>query len=783
LWPFAGKGLLDEAIATPGPDASRPRAGVWSRQVCSARSACLTGWVVLVGALAAPSSLQAQAGGLGPGAAGLPINPETAPRPTLRALRMVSIPVEGEMKIDAVLDEPWWDHAQEATDFTTTLPRAGYPASERTVVKVMYDVDHVYVGAVMYDSEPERLTSPGLEQDFSTHDADIFMVAFDTYLDRQTAVMWGVSPAGALFDGQMFNDSRITAREWEGIVYHDVRILEDRWVVEMAIPLTTLRFRETEGEQTWGANFGRRIRRINEDSYWSPLDSRFRIHKVSRAGTIDGFQGLRQGRNLTIKPYVLGEHLQGAAREALDDTGGNFAAGLDLKYGITPRLTLDASLFTDFSQVEVDQEQVNLTRFSVFFPEKRDFFLENQGIFSLGDVAERNYRTGSSPSDFNLFYSRNIGLSPDRRVIPMVGGIRLSGRMGQTDVGFLTMQTMEFDEYAPENFLVARVRQPVAGDGDVGFMFINRQATSGSDRYNRSFGVDANARLFDYLILNAYAAATDGPLLDGDRTSLWFQAAYRDRIWDTSAFVKHVGDDFNPEVGFIRRRDINQVFATFGAHPQPDLPGIQELNPYVDVSFIENLRGVLESRWVKGGFASHFLDGGQLTLEVNDQFERLLTETLILGRTVPAGSYDFTDGTVSYTASGARKLSGSLALSRGGFYDGDRTSVAVSGLLRPNPHWSFEVFGEHNAITLTGEAFTADVYGGRIKYAHNTRIFTSAFVQWVEQTDELITNLRLNFIHSPLSDLFLVYTERRNLGLDQVVDRVVTLKVTKLFQF
>jgi hypothetical protein len=732
-----------------------------------------------------PGALWAQAGGPDDRPALTAIDPEAAPRPELRALHLATVPAKSGMKIDAVLDEEAWAAAEPATDFITALPRAGYPATERTEVRVLYDDNFVYLGAVMWDTEPEKLTSPGLEQDFSTHDSDIFMVAFDTFLDRQSAFFWAVSPAGALFDAQMFNDSRYINREWEGVVYHEVAVYEDRWVVEMAVPLTTVRFKESEGEQSWGMNFGRRIRRINEDSYWAPLEPQFRLHKVSRAGTVHGFQGLQQGRNLTIKPYALGETLQGTAREALDETGGSFAAGFDLKYGITPRLTLDASLFTDFSQVEVDQEQVNLTRFSIFFPEKRDFFLENDGIFTLGDVTERNYRTGSSPRDFKLFYSRNIGLSPDRRVIPMVGGVRMSGKLGGTDVGFLNMQTLTYDDFAAENFTVGRVRQPFAGGmADVGAMFINRQATSGGDgQYNRSFGFDANARLFKYLILNGYVAATDEPDVQGDRTSLWFQAAYRDRIWDTSAFVKHVGESFNPDVGFIRRRNINQAFATFGAHPQPDLPGIQEFNPYVDVSAIENLQGVLESRWVKGGFATHFLDGGNLTLEVNDQFERLLTPTLILDREVPAGDYDFTDATVRYTASGARKISGMVGFGRGGFYDGDRTSVNLTALLRPNPHWSFEVFGEHNAITLTSDSFNADVYGGRIKYAHSTTLFTSAFVQYVAQTEELITNLRLNLLHAPLSDLFLVVSERRNLQTDELVDRTFTLKATKLFQF
>lgn len=742
-------------------------------------------WIVLVGA-ATPVSLSGQAGGVDSvEAGGYPINPETTARPSFSAFSLATLPAAGEIAVDGVLDEPEWAQAPVAGNFTTTLPRPGFLPTELTEVRVMYDDTYVYVGAIMFDSEPEKLTSPSLEQDFQTHDADMFMVVFDTYHDKQNGFMWGLNPAGALFDAQAFNDSRDINRAWEGVVHSATKISEDRWVAELAIPLTTLRFEEVEGDQTWGANFGRRIRRINEDSYWAPLDFQFRVHKMSRGGDVTGLQGLTQGRNLSIKPYALGESLYGTDWELLGEEGQDFRAGFDLKYGVTPRLTLDATLFTDFSQVEVDQEQVNLTRFSVFFPEKRDFFLENDGIFTLGDVSERNYRTGSSSRDFKLFYSRNIGLSPERRVIPMLGGVRLSGKAGNTEVGFLDMQTQEFDGTPAQNYAVARVRQPIFGSsGDAGLMLINKQATSdGSSDYNRSLGFDINFNLAKYLVLNGYAAATTSPDATGDRTAVFAQAAWRDRIWDTSAFVKHVGDSFDPEVGFIRRKNIDQVFATFGAHPQPNMPGIQELNPYVDVSYIQNTQGVLESQLLKGGLAVNFLDGSIGSIEYADQFERLLGETRILGHTVAPGDYGFGDITARYQSNGARRLSGSVGVGAGGFYDGQRTSFNVSGLFRPNPHWSLEGFGQLNAITLSGDSFNADVYGGRLKYAHNTRMFTSLFVQYVAQVEELITNLRFNFIHAPLSDVFFVFTERRELKTNSIIDRTLTLKVTKLFQF
>ncbi len=708
-----------------------------------------------------------------------PIDPDAAARPVLRAF-----PVTQPIRVDGVLVEAAWQQADSATGFITALPRDGYPASERTVARVLIDGDYLYVGAYMYDAQPEKLYSPGLEQDFDTQDADLFGVVLDAFLDRQNGIMFALNPAGALFDAQSFNDSREVNRSWEGVIETKTVIHADGWSAEMAIPLRTLRFR-TGVDQDWGLNFVRRVRRLNEDSYWAPLQRQFRVHKMSRAGTLTGLEQLRQGRNLTIKPYVSGSSLEGAARDAIGDAGGDFDAGFDLKYGLTSRLTLDVTALTDFSQVEVDQEQVNLTRFSLFFPEKRDFFLENDGIFTLGDVTERNTRTGSSPRDFKLFYSRSIGLSSDRRPIPILGGARLSGRAGGTEIGLLDLQTRESGASPAENFAVARVRQNFGATADAGVLLVNRQGTSAgaTGAYNRSLGIDANFRVLRYMLINTYVAATDDPVATGDRSSGFLQVAWRDRLWNASGLVKHVGDGFNPGVGFIQRTSIRQAFATFGAHPQPDLPEIQEINPFIDVSAVENLDGVLETRWVQPGLILTFEDGGLLNLGYEDRFERLLVPTRIAGVELAAGDYSYGEFSARYTSNGARRLAGSFGVSHGGFYDGDRTSLTASAQFRPSPHLGLEVFGQRNDVTVGGASAQADLIGARVRFAASTRLFASAFIQYVESTDELVTNIRLNYIHAPLSDVFLVFTERRNPGTGAVADRVLTLKITRLLAF
>ncbi|MGD8320689.1 MAG: DUF5916 domain-containing protein [Gemmatimonadota bacterium] len=708
-----------------------------------------------------------------------PIDVETAPRPEARVHR-----TEGRIVIDGRPDDAAWADAEPIGGFVQTIPDTGMPASEQTVVRVLYDQDNLYILAVCYDSDMDGLVVPSLEQDFETHDSDMFGVTIDPFLDRRNAFMFLFNPGGAIKDGQVFDNSRNYNLEWEGVIQYRTAVLDSAWTVEMAIPFTTLRFSEEPGEQSWGFQFARRIRRKSEDTYWAPLARRELIHKMARAGTIHGFEGLKAGRNLTVKPYVSASDASGSLTSSGAGSNG-FDGGFDIKWGITPRMTADATFRTDFSQVEVDQERVNLTRFSLFFPEKRDFFLENAGTFTFGDVTERNVRMGSSLRDFTIFHSRRIGLDDAGLPIPILGGGRLTGQAGGWNVGLLEMQTQSQRGYPAENFAVARLRRNVAGDSDVGAILVNRQATDGSGGYNRSYGVDANVHLLGNLIVNSYLAGTDDSARGaGDAWAGRFSAAWRDRLWDASAFVKRVGQRFDPGVGFVRRTGIREGYATVGVHPVPPMRAVQEVNPYAEVTYVTDPGGLLLTRNATAGFGVSFQDGGSFNVSYADRFERLDEEFRIrAGAVVPVGDYAFSEKTVSYQSNAGRAFSGSVSYTQGGYFNGDRRSVGLGALWRVNPHLAFDLFADRNEITLPDTAFSADVYGGRINWALSTRFFTTAFVQYNAQTDEVFTNVRLNFIHAPLSDLFLVYTERRSAGSGAIVDRLLSFKVTKLMAF
>ena len=495
--------------------------------------------LALVATMAATmvGTLGAQESALGslpsPAAAGF-VDPELAPRPVMHALRTARPP-----RIDGVLDEPEWAGAERIADFRQQLPRTGFPATFGTVVRMMYDADHLYIAAENLDPQPHLAITTGLERDFQSGDSDVFGVVFDTFLDRRNSFLFAVNPRGAVRDEQTFNDSRTIVDAWEGIVDLRTRMTDSSWIVEMAIPLKTLRFDGRKEVQDWGINFIRRVRRVNETSYWAPLERQYRAHRMSKAGTLEGLTGLQQGRNLQLKPYAVASDSRGTQVPA-SALGTSQDVGMDLKYGLTPSLTLDVTYNTDFAQVEVDQEQVNLTRFSLFFPERREFFIENSGFFTFGDVEERNYRMGASLRDFTLFNSRQIGLTSDGRPLPILGGGRLTGRAGGFEIGVLDMQTQASASGPAENFGVLRARRNIWGNSDIGVLVQRRAAMDTVGDENLSYGVDANLRPVGNLIINAYAAGSraDGSASDGyaGRTSI----AFRNAFWNTSAMVKRV---------------------------------------------------------------------------------------------------------------------------------------------------------------------------------------------------------------------------------------------------
>jgi hypothetical protein len=688
--------------------------------------------------------------------------------------------VDSPIRLDGRLDEAGWARADVLDHFVQSQPDPGRLATEATEVRVVYDDEALYIGAMLWDSDPSGYVVQSLERDFpslSTRDADIFGVTLDTFLDRRNSIIVLVNPYGAYRDGQTFNDSRNTDFGFDMPLEVKTLRLDAGWSLEMRIPWSALRYDAVRGGQAFGMNVLRRVRRKNEDSYWAPLERRDPVHRMSKAGTLTGLRDLPDAGGLRVKPFAVADRLSGTDLEA-GEGGSDADVGLDLKYGVTPGLTLDATLNTDFSQVEVDQERVNLTRFPLFFPEQRDFFVENSGSFTFGDQTERGYRMGARLSDFTLFNSRRIGLD-DGRPVPILGGARLSGRLGPWEVGLLDMRTRVLGDLPAENFGVVRVRREVAAVADVGAMFIDRSPV-GSSPGNRSWGVDANATLLGGLRINSYVAGSsaDG---DGDPRAWRLSAAWRDARWNVSALYRRIGDAFDPGVGFVRRRDVEHLYGTVGVHRRPPVDWIQEVAPYVEFHRFTDLAGTLVTRRARGGADLDFTSGGRLSATVTRRFERVEEPFDAGGGTVPTGTFDFDEAEITFQSSAGRPFSARVTLGAGGYFNGDRRSVGSAFRWLVSPRMAIQGSVDYNRIVLPEGAFNSSVYAGRLKYGFSTRVFAALNVQYNDVLDHLVTYGRFNVIHGPLSDLFLVWTERRKLGRDSgVLERALTLKVTRL---
>jgi hypothetical protein len=384
-----------------------------------------------------------------------------------------AVRITDEISLDGRLDEPVWQTAPAATDFYQ-WQRPGVLATEQTEARFLYDDDNLYVGVIMWDSDIGGRVVNELKEDFNFRDTDGITVLIDTLHDRRSGFTFGTNPAGAKRDGQLSNDGGQN-NDFDTVWDVKVSVNEDSWIAEYVIPFKSLRFRDIP-QQEWGLNLSRRVLRKNEESMWSPIPVRFTAIKISLAGTLRGIENVRQGRNLKVKPYAAAGITQVRTGNEMQTMRSltrlnDYDGGVDLKYGITPSLTFDTTYHTDFAQVEVDQQQVNLTRFNLFFPEKRDFFLENAGTFNFGTANT----FGANASNLVPFFSRRIGLSASGTPIPIVGGARLSGQAGRYDLGFLMMKTDEFGGTPSNNYAVGRVKRNLLTRSSVGAIFTNRE--------------------------------------------------------------------------------------------------------------------------------------------------------------------------------------------------------------------------------------------------------------------------------------------------------------------
>ena len=684
-----------------------------------------------------------------------------------------AVRVDQSPKIDGVLDEAVWQKASLIDQFTQQEPREGATATERTEVRVMYDSRSLLIAVHAYDAQPSALVATEMRRDADRLlDEDNFQIIIDTFNDSRNGYMFVTTPLGAKLEQQISEEGEGNTRagllnanvnrNWDGVWEVAARITDDGWTAEIAIPLTTVRFADA-AEQTWGINFMRNIRRKNEQVFWAPIPKAYSLTRVSMAGAIVGFQSLSHGMDLKLKPYIVsGVH----DIRTVDASSTTFLrdVGIDAKYGVTGGLNLDLTYNTDFAQVEVDEQQVNLTRFSLFFPEKRDFFLENAGFFKMGTGGTFT----STTVETDLFFSRRIGLSDTGQPIPIVGGGRLAGKSGRHNIGVLDIQTDSAFGRPGDNFLITRYSSDVLKRSRVGAMFVNKKTMGGDPHYNRTLGADANLVLGKNLQINSYVAKTDTPGLQGNDMAFFGRVAYRDPAWNVWLNYLDVQDNFNDEVGFVQRRGVKTTKAYFSPTPRPGRAGIRMLEPMAVLSYVTDQRNrmVTRTQHFMNGF---YLDDGSF---INVIYQRNLDVLDVPFKiqpnvTIPVGTYKFDELDLTYNTSPAKRFYERLTWQPMQFYGGTRQTITGAVGVRATSHLSSELQFSRNAVKLPYGDFLANLAIVRVDFAMTPRATIRSLTQYNSLTNEVTNSVRFNFIYRPGSDLYIVYNDLQQTGLPQ----------------
>lgn len=668
---------------------------------------------------------------------------------TLQAHHIDVLPiVDGRVR-----DDPAWKHIEAATGFWQTQPDEGQPATQETEVYIAYSDDTLYVAAILFDDNPQGIIISDSRRDADLDETDSFQIIIDGFKDGQNGLVFGTNPAGIQYDGQVNNEGRGNTslgvsgfnRDWDTSWEVKTTIHVRGWSVEMEIPFKSLRYGSAQ-EPIWGVNFQRNIRRNNEVAFWSPLQRQHSLFRVSDAGALRGLQPPAQ-RNLKFTPYMLGRAERGTL---IDGTDSDSEVGFDLKYSLTPSLTLDATYNTDFAQVEVDEVVVNLDRFSVFLPEKRPFFLENAGQFSVGSAQE-----------VELFFSRRIGISDGGSAIPIEGGLRLSGKVGaSTNIGLLQMRSEEVAGAAPENdHTVLRINQELPQRSSIGAIYVRREG----EETNETFGVDGRWGIGDDLIISGYAAKTDTKDLEERDHALQLKADYSSEKWFANISYSEVGEDFNPEVGFVARKDFRKFTSTVLRRYRPeDLWGLQELRPHISYRGHWGFDGKQQSGYLHIDNHFEFKTGMEIHTGVNFVHETVQNPfDIIDGATVQTGRYDNEEFQLVYFTNQGAPLSFDLRSTIGGFFSGDRVTVQPTIKYRIGEAFNSELSWNYNNIDLDGPEGDFDINVGLLKlaYSFSPKISLEALLQYDDRSDSTAVNLRFAWLQRANAGLYLVYNE------------------------
>ncbi len=707
-------------------------------------------------------------------------------RVTMRAVRL-----EEPLDVDGRLDDAVYDIVPGIGDFVQQEPSEGAPPTQNTEIWVFFDDTTFYLSVRCWDTEPERIVAKEMRRgNVAISRDDTITLTLDTFYDRRNGFYFETNTLGAIYEA-LITDERSENGDWDTVWETRSARFDGGWSLELAIPFKSLRYSQG-GPQVWGVNVRRKLPRYEELSFLSHIPAsygRVGIWKFSSSATLVGLEAPTESTNLELKPYAISKvstDLAATPTFTNDVTGD---VGIDVKYGLTTGLIADLTYNTDFAQVEADEAQVNLTRFSLFFSEKRPFFLEGQDIFAFGGAGPRfsSLPAGDAPV---MFFSRQIGLS-DGLPVPIVGGGRVTGRAGPYSIGLLNIQTDDLPAAGVEstNFSVVRLKRNILRRSTVGVIGTHRSKALDSPGSNSLYGLDTRLSFFSNFFIDAYYARTKTTGRTGNDTS------YRGRVenaGDRYGFaVEHlrVGQDFNPEVGFIRRSDFRRTFGQVRfspRHTSSDLVRKYTMQASID-HYVGDSTGIVETREATGQFDVQFKNGERWRTSYTRNYE-FLTDPfeIATGVVIPVGGYDFQNVQSRYTFGPQRLIAGTFGAKTGSFFGGDRSEVSASARVKFSTKLGIEPRLAVNFIDLPQGRFTTHLARIRITYTATPRMFVEALTQYSSASDSVGTNVRYRWEYTPGSDLFIVYTEARDTrlgGFAMLVNRGLAIKLTRLVRF
>ncbi|HUX05686.1 MAG TPA: DUF5916 domain-containing protein [Acidobacteriota bacterium] len=673
--------------------------------------------------------------------------------------------VETPPRIDGLLDEALWKEIEPITDFRQYEPDNGALPTERTEIRICYDSRYLYFGIRAFDSEPNEIVARTFERDGNVDADDAISIVIDSLGDNRTASVFETNVRGAQLDLQLSEAGDINV-SWDAIWYSRGHIDDQGFTIEVAIPFFVLRFQPAE-EVRMGLLLERIIRRKNENALWPHLTRDYKVNSVSQYGSMEGLKGIERGVNLEIKPYAVAGYTKTPS-----DNDYDADAGLDVKWGVTPNFTTDLTLNTDFAQVESDALQINLTRFSLFYPEKRDFFLESADLFQFGLA-----------SSAEVFFSRRIGIRGNREV-PIIGGARAYGLAGNTNLGLMTMQTDASDGIDGENFSVARVKHNILGKSYLGGIITSRRGLASEE--DTTVGGD-----FMYLVgknfkvAGSLARSSREGVDEGNWMGILDTSQYTD-LYDWTVRYTDIGGNFNPGMGFIQRPDQRGILTNIHFKPRPKIKGIHQLTFGNVYQRIENHDGVLETRRIRPGFLATFKTFDSLMILYDDKYEFVPHSFPIAPDVfIAAGEYTLRQLIVDFSSNYSRKVVLGTGLNTGSFYDGDLFSWYASLIYRPMPRLYLGMDYMYDSVDVPSGSFDSHIANLQFSYYFSPTLTSRVVAQYSSLLEDFVFNFRLRWIYAPGSEGWLVYDEGRRFGtpFSSLKERALICKIVHNFNF